>query len=76
MKSIIEELRTKSDVFHACPFVGELKVSNLEMKDESFFSIYSAGVYRSVAEMADKTHTFLNVTVGTTVQPPSQARRG
>lgn len=75
MKSVIDELKTNSEVFHPCPFVGILEVKNLEMKDDKFYAIYPSGVYRSVATVSTNSLAFMNVTVGMIVKP-QQIRRG
>lgn len=75
MKSVVNEMVAKSNVFHPCPFVGTLEVKNLHMKDEGFYSIYPSGNYRNAALIANKRKTFLNVTVEMIVKH-SLARSG
>jgi len=44
---------TAGNLFHACPYYGEIKITNMTANSGQFFSLYSEGYYRTFLKFYD-----------------------
>lgn len=71
-KTLIDQLKSGSKVFHACPYNGSVEIRKFDVKDHKFFFIYPAGIYRVIVAIYNQAGLpFLVFTIGTSIISPN-----
>lgn len=69
----MDQVKTDSNIFRKCPIESKLEVRNMDIKDDTFFSIYPSGVYRSISIISNKNQTSgVTLTIDYAIKSPNK----
>lgn len=70
MKTLFDQITAGVTIFPECPFIGKIGVKNIEFRDDKFFTVDQAGLYKSTVAISDESVEMLeiNVVTSTSVQ--------